>query len=155
MVLPLDGVATATLRFSPGASQHPVFGRIVQGYDVVEAISRVPTRDENPVTPIQMLTIAVAGADVVVTAQPAAKPQKAVAKEVADDGAPKLSKAEAEKFKKVSVCALHPPRTPQNGLLTLRLSLRFAFISSCSCFWIWTSMAMAHLTRSKCSEQSE
>jgi hypothetical protein len=147
MVLPLDGVATATLRFSPGASQHPVFGRIVQGYDVVEAISRVPTRDENPVTPIQMLTIAVAGADVVgappgATAQPAAKPQKADTKEAADDGAPKLSKPEAEKFKKVSICALHPPRTPQNGLLTLRLSLRFAFIPPAVVFgyghrWQW------------------
>merc|ERR1712046_203785 len=38
--------------FSPGASKHPVFGKITDGYDVAVAISKVPTRNDNPVTPI-------------------------------------------------------------------------------------------------------
>merc|ERR1712032_895122 len=33
--------------FSPGASKHPVFGKVTKGYDVVEAISKVKTRDDN------------------------------------------------------------------------------------------------------------
>ena len=36
--------------FSPGESKHPVFGKIVEGYDVCVKISRVPTRDDNPRT---------------------------------------------------------------------------------------------------------
>merc|ERR1712153_110988 len=40
--------------FSPGPSQHPVFGQITEGMDVVTAISKAPTRDDNPVTPIMM-----------------------------------------------------------------------------------------------------
>merc|ERR1712151_142822 len=38
--------------FSPGDSKHPVFGKITKGYEVVVPISTVPTRDDNPVTPI-------------------------------------------------------------------------------------------------------
>merc|ERR1711990_1152367 len=34
--------------FSPGSSQHPVFGKITSGYDVAVAISKVPTNDDNP-----------------------------------------------------------------------------------------------------------
>merc|ERR1712151_14487 len=37
--------------FSPGESKHPVFGKITKGMDVCVAISKVPTRDDNPVTP--------------------------------------------------------------------------------------------------------
>lgn len=47
--------------FSPGASKHPVFGKITAGYDVVVAISKVPTRDDNPVTPIMMNSITITG----------------------------------------------------------------------------------------------
>eukprot|EP00928_Gymnodinium_smaydae_P052302 TRINITY_DN3610_c1_g1_i1.p1 TRINITY_DN3610_c1_g1~~TRINITY_DN3610_c1_g1_i1.p1 ORF type:complete len:187 (-),score=34.37 TRINITY_DN3610_c1_g1_i1:167-727(-) len=47
--------------FSPGPSKHPVFGKITQGYDVVEAISKVRTRDDNPVTPIMMNSITISG----------------------------------------------------------------------------------------------
>merc|ERR1712084_76011 len=43
--------------FSPGESKHPVFGKITEGYAVVEAISKVPTDDDNPITPIKMNTI--------------------------------------------------------------------------------------------------
>eukprot|EP00542_Grammatophora_oceanica_P010406 CAMPEP_0194033540 /NCGR_PEP_ID=MMETSP0009_2-20130614/6198_1 /TAXON_ID=210454 /ORGANISM="Grammatophora oceanica, Strain CCMP 410" /LENGTH=183 /DNA_ID=CAMNT_0038674253 /DNA_START=57 /DNA_END=608 /DNA_ORIENTATION=- len=41
-------------------SQHPVFGKIVEGYDLVEKISKVPTRSDNPVQPIKMLSVRVA-----------------------------------------------------------------------------------------------
>merc|ERR1719482_1342725 len=37
--------------FSPGQSKHPVFGKVVEGYDIAVAISKVPTRNDNPVTP--------------------------------------------------------------------------------------------------------
>merc|ERR1719231_365032 len=40
--------------FSPGASKHPVFGKIISGYDLCEKISKVPTRNDNPITPIKM-----------------------------------------------------------------------------------------------------
>merc|ERR1712050_693348 len=45
--------------FSPGQSQHPVFGRITEGYDVVVKISKVKTRDDNPIEPIKMNTITI------------------------------------------------------------------------------------------------
>merc|ERR1712048_443675 len=48
--------------FSPGQSKHPVFGKIIEGYDNVVAISKVPTRNDNPITPIQMVSITIEGA---------------------------------------------------------------------------------------------
>merc|ERR1719439_459591 len=45
--------------FSPGESKHPVFGKITKGYDVAERISKVPTRNDNPVTPIMMNSITI------------------------------------------------------------------------------------------------
>merc|ERR1719460_1026282 len=48
--------------FSPGDSKHPVFGKITSNYDVVVAISKVPTRNDNPVTPIKMNSITIEGA---------------------------------------------------------------------------------------------
>merc|ERR1712003_350035 len=47
--------------FSPGASKHPVFGKITGGMDVVTKISKVRTRDDNPVEPIRMNSIKVSG----------------------------------------------------------------------------------------------
>merc|ERR1711939_683945 len=41
--------------FSPGPSKHPVFGKITAGYNICEAISKVRTRDDNPVQPIKMI----------------------------------------------------------------------------------------------------
>merc|ERR1712217_973173 len=38
--------------FSPGESKHPVFGKIIEGYDIVEKNSKVPTKDDCPMTPI-------------------------------------------------------------------------------------------------------
>merc|ERR1719316_800558 len=38
--------------FSPGDSKHPVFGKIVEGYEIAVAITKVPTRNDNPNTPI-------------------------------------------------------------------------------------------------------
>ena len=41
-------------------SQHPVFGQVVSGMDVVTAISKARTRDDNPVEPIKMIKITIA-----------------------------------------------------------------------------------------------
>merc|ERR1711879_441089 len=46
--------------FSPGPSKHPVFGKITSGMDVCTSISKVPTRNDNPVTPIMMKSITIA-----------------------------------------------------------------------------------------------
>merc|ERR1719316_643351 len=40
--------------FTGGESKHPVFGRIIEGYELVEAISKVKTSNDCPVTPIKM-----------------------------------------------------------------------------------------------------
>merc|ERR1712003_420980 len=40
--------------FGPGDSKHPVFGKVTKGFDVVQAISKVRTRNDNPVQPIKM-----------------------------------------------------------------------------------------------------
>eukprot|EP00326_Haptolina_ericina_P037768 CAMPEP_0181253184 /NCGR_PEP_ID=MMETSP1096-20121128/47880_1 /TAXON_ID=156174 ORGANISM="Chrysochromulina ericina, Strain CCMP281" /NCGR_SAMPLE_ID=MMETSP1096 /ASSEMBLY_ACC=CAM_ASM_000453 /LENGTH=174 /DNA_ID=CAMNT_0023351027 /DNA_START=20 /DNA_END=544 /DNA_ORIENTATION=+ len=45
--------------FSPGESKHPVFGKVIEGYDVAVAISKVPTNDDNPITPIKMNSITI------------------------------------------------------------------------------------------------
>merc|ERR1712186_318543 len=45
--------------FSPGASKHPVFGKIIEGYDVVVNISKVKTKNDNPITPIKMNKITI------------------------------------------------------------------------------------------------
>merc|ERR1712217_151019 len=47
--------------FSPGQSKHPVFGKIISGMDVCIAISKVPTVDDNPRTPIKMNSITISG----------------------------------------------------------------------------------------------
>ena len=44
--------------FSPGASKHPVFGKITSGMDVVKAINTTPTDGrDRPTTPVQMKSI--------------------------------------------------------------------------------------------------
>merc|ERR1719439_99838 len=45
--------------FSPGQSKHPVFGKITKGMDVAIKISKVRTRNDNPVTPIMMNSITI------------------------------------------------------------------------------------------------
>lgn len=46
--------------FSPGPSKHPVFGKIIEGMDVINKISKTPTASgDRPVTPVQMITITV------------------------------------------------------------------------------------------------
>jgi len=47
--------------FSGGPSKHPVFGKITEGYDVVVAISKARTRNDNPVEPIKMNDISIDG----------------------------------------------------------------------------------------------
>mmetsp|Transcript_23066 Transcript_23066/g.37554 ORF Transcript_23066/g.37554 Transcript_23066/m.37554 type:complete len:189 (-) Transcript_23066:66-632(-) len=50
--------------FSPGESKHPVFGKCVDkdSFDTMVKISKVPTRDDNPVTPVQMIKVTIEGA---------------------------------------------------------------------------------------------
>merc|ERR1719443_2367483 len=45
--------------FSPGQSKHPVFGKITSGMDVCVKISKVQTRNDNPVKPIRMNKITI------------------------------------------------------------------------------------------------
>merc|ERR1712153_239954 len=47
--------------FSGGQSKHPVFGKVTSGMDVANAISKVRTQQDNPVTPIKMLSITIEG----------------------------------------------------------------------------------------------
>ncbi len=42
-------------------SQHPVFGRITDGLDVVIRITEVPTKDESPKTAIRVNKVAIHG----------------------------------------------------------------------------------------------
>jgi cyclophilin family peptidyl-prolyl cis-trans isomerase len=47
--------------FSPGASKHPVFGRVTSGMDVVEAINKVETDgSDRPRKPVKMISISIA-----------------------------------------------------------------------------------------------
>jgi cyclophilin family peptidyl-prolyl cis-trans isomerase len=41
-------------------SAHPVFGKIVEGYDIVQKIEAVETRAEQPVKPIKMISVRIA-----------------------------------------------------------------------------------------------
>ena len=46
--------------FSPGASKHPVFGKVTAGWDVVQKIEATPTdAGDRPVTPVQMVSVTV------------------------------------------------------------------------------------------------
>ena len=49
--------------FTPGASKHPVFGRVIEGLDVVQQIEKTRTDgDDRPLTPVRMNRITVEGA---------------------------------------------------------------------------------------------
>lgn len=45
--------------FSPGDSKHPVFGQIIEGFDLAVAISKVKTTSDAPNTPIKMESITI------------------------------------------------------------------------------------------------
>ena len=46
--------------FSPGASKHPVFGKVNSGWEVVQQIESTPTdAGDRPKTPVQMIRITV------------------------------------------------------------------------------------------------
>mmetsp|Transcript_7642 Transcript_7642/g.13927 ORF Transcript_7642/g.13927 Transcript_7642/m.13927 type:complete len:264 (-) Transcript_7642:44-835(-) len=48
--------------FTPGPSQHPVFGMIRQGMEVVKKISTMPTVNDRPVKPVRVLSVTISGA---------------------------------------------------------------------------------------------
>ena len=46
--------------FTPGASKHPVFGKVIGGMDVVENIGNTPTdARDNPKTPVKVERITI------------------------------------------------------------------------------------------------
>jgi cyclophilin family peptidyl-prolyl cis-trans isomerase len=45
--------------FSPGESKHPVFGKCIENLDLLKAITKVPTRNDCPNTPIMMKSITI------------------------------------------------------------------------------------------------
>lgn len=49
--------------FTPGRSKHPVFGRVIDGMDVISEISKVRTdHGDRPVEPVQMVEVVIEGA---------------------------------------------------------------------------------------------
>ena len=49
-----------TPRFTPGAAKHPVFGRVLSGFEVVDALGAVAVDgDERPLDPVRIARVGV------------------------------------------------------------------------------------------------
>lgn len=44
---------------TPWNGKYTIFGQVIEGQDVVEKISRVPTRDEKPLTPVKLIGVTI------------------------------------------------------------------------------------------------
>jgi cyclophilin family peptidyl-prolyl cis-trans isomerase len=45
--------------FSPGPSQHPVFGKVINGMEVINLIEKAPTSQDRPREPIKVERITI------------------------------------------------------------------------------------------------
>ena len=78
--------------FTPGQSKHPVFGKMVTkaDYELAVKISKVRTRDDNPIEPIKMISVTIRNLKTARTAEAAADEAESPTKKLkSPEGQPK------------------------------------------------------------------